>query len=49
VKRLMPKEVMVYTIARDTPIETLTKVPHNELNAIADRVREFGIPVQVSG
>ncbi|MDD4671323.1 MAG: radical SAM protein [Bacteroidales bacterium] len=49
VKKLMPKEVMIYTIARDTPIEALTKVPVSDLEDIADRVRALGIPVQVSG
>jgi wyosine [tRNA(Phe)-imidazoG37] synthetase (radical SAM superfamily) len=49
VKRLSPKEVMIYTIARDTPIDTLKKVPVNDLENIAERVRALGIPVQVSG
>jgi wyosine [tRNA(Phe)-imidazoG37] synthetase (radical SAM superfamily) len=46
---LKPKDVMVYTIARDTPINTLQKVPTQELESIAQRVRAMGIPVQVSG
>jgi len=49
VKELSPKEVMVYTIARSTPIDTLIKVPKTELEKIALRVRALGIPVQVSG
>lgn len=49
VKKLMPKEAMIYTIARDTPVETLKKVPVSDLESIADRVRALGIPVQVSG
>lgn len=49
VKELMPKEIMVYTIARDTPVETLVKVPLADLEAIADKARSLGIPVQVSG
>jgi wyosine [tRNA(Phe)-imidazoG37] synthetase (radical SAM superfamily) len=49
VKDLMPKEIMVYTIARDTPVETLVKVPLADLEAIADKARDLGIPVQVSG
>lgn len=48
VAKLKPKDVMVYTIARDTPINTLEKVPHKELEEIAQRVRALGIPVQVS-
>lgn len=49
VKRLMPKEIMIYTIARDTPVDTLKKVPIEDLEAIAQRARALGIPVQVSG
>ncbi|HPI70715.1 MAG TPA: radical SAM protein, partial [Tenuifilaceae bacterium] len=48
VDELQPKDVMVYTIARDTPIDTLKKVPQAELESIAERVRALGIPVQVS-
>lgn len=48
-KKINPLQVMIYTIARDTPVETLKKVPLNELNVIADRVRDAGFDVQVSG
>jgi wyosine [tRNA(Phe)-imidazoG37] synthetase (radical SAM superfamily) len=45
-----PKQVMIYTIARDTPLETLNKIPFETLNRIARRVeKELNIPVQVSG
>lgn len=46
---LRPRDVMVYTIDRDTPIPTLEKVPLAELEAIGERVRQLGIPVQVRG
>lgn len=45
---IMPKEVMVYTIARDTPHQDLTKISVDELNIIAQKVKALGIPVQVS-
>ena len=48
-KKINPLQVMIYTIARDTPVETLEKVPLNELNTIAGRVRAAGLNVQVSG
>ena len=48
-KRINPLQVMIYTIARDTPIDTLEKIPLNELNSIAKRVRKAGFDVQVSG
>jgi hypothetical protein len=41
---------MIYTIARDTPANDLQKVPIEELEKIAIRVRaETGLEVQVSG
>lgn len=49
IKKIGPRQVMIYTIARDTPTEGLVKVPLKELNRIATHVREAGIDVQVSG
>lgn len=49
IKKINPRQVMIYTIARDTPVETLEKVPLKELNLIADRLRNIGFDVQVSG
>ena len=48
IKAINPKEVMVYTIARDTPAAGLEKVSLHDLKAIAARVEALGIPVQVS-
>ncbi len=48
VERLKPREVMIYTIARDTPTPTLGKVSSDELHAIAERVNQLGIATQVS-
>ncbi len=47
-KKIQPGQVMIYTIARDTPAKDLEKVSAEELNAIAERVRELGLDVQVS-
>jgi len=47
-KKIKPSQVMIYTIARDTPVDTLQKVPVNDLNSIAARVEEAGFLVQVS-
>jgi len=44
-----PSQVMIYTIDRDTPAAGLEKVKLDELQRIADRVREIGFAVQVSG
>lgn len=49
VKQINPKEIMIYTLDRDTPAEGLEKVPLAELEQIANRVRELGYTVQVSG
>ncbi len=48
-KKIQPRQVMIYTIERDTPAQGLTKLPMTELNQIADRVRNAGFDVQVSG
>ncbi len=48
VERLKPREVMIYTIARDTPTPTLEKVSSDELHAIAKRVNQLGVATQVS-
>jgi wyosine [tRNA(Phe)-imidazoG37] synthetase (radical SAM superfamily) len=44
-----PKSVMIYTISRDTPFDTLQKVTLPQLEKIALRVKQLGIDVQVSG
>ena len=48
-KRIKPRQVMIYTIARDTPLNTLEKIPVEELNLIAGRAKLAGFYVQVSG
>ena len=47
-KRITPREVMLYSIDRKTPEESLLKVPMEELETIADRIRAHGIKVQVN-
>lgn len=50
VKEIQPKLVMIYSIARDTPAETLIGITLQKLEDIAGRVeRETLISVQVSG
>jgi wyosine [tRNA(Phe)-imidazoG37] synthetase (radical SAM superfamily) len=49
IKSIAPREVMIYTIHRDTPEGgRLFKVPEKELDQIAAMVRELGIETQVS-
>lgn len=45
---LHPKQVMIYVIDRATPLQTLSKVPADEMKAIAAPLREKGIDVIVS-
>ena len=45
---LHPKQVMIYVIDRATPLQTLSKVPAAEMEAIAAPLREKGIDVIVS-
>lgn len=47
-KVIKPKEVMLYSIDRKTPAEHLEKVSHEELEAVAEKIRELGIKVQVA-
>ncbi len=47
-KRINPREVMLYSIDRKTPEETLEKVSTEELETIAMRFRNEGINVQVN-
>lgn len=48
VKELKPKQVMIYTIDRETPEKGLQKISVEEMEGIAGRVRGLGIPVSVS-
>ena len=47
-KQIQPKQVMIYTIDRETPIKNLQKVTKEELKVIADRARQEGFDVTVS-
>lgn len=49
IRKIKPSQVMIYTIDRDTPLETLEKVPVAELKAIGRKLTEAGFSVQVSG
>lgn len=47
-KQIKPKQVMIYTVDRETPVRNLRKVSKEELEAIADRARREGFDVTVS-
>ena len=48
VKHIAPQQVMIYTIDRETPDQSLRKVTPKELDAIRDRVIASGIPCTAS-
>jgi len=48
VKAVRPSQVMIYTIDRDTPVETLRKADAATLDDIALMIRKLGYEVQVS-
>ena len=47
-KEIKPAKIMVYTFARDTPVEGLRKIPSDELTGIARRARELGFDVEIT-
>ncbi len=47
-RKIRPEKVMIYTINRDTPVETLQKIPVETLEKIAEKVRQAGFSVSVS-
>ena len=48
VAEIKPKQVMVYSLDRDTPCQTLEKVEKDELREIAARVEALGIACSVA-
>lgn len=48
VEEVHPRQVMVYSLDRDTPCKTLEKVPREELQQIAARVEALGIECTVA-
>jgi wyosine [tRNA(Phe)-imidazoG37] synthetase (radical SAM superfamily) len=47
-QKIQPVQVMIYTIARDTPVDTLEKISAKKLNSIAKQLDNKGFHVQVS-
>ena len=48
VRSIAPRQVMIYTIDRETPDQSLRKATHEQLDQIRDRVTALGIPCQAS-
>lgn len=49
IKITRPKEVMIYTIDRETPEKNLEKVPIEELKQIGEKVQQLGIKINIAG
>lgn len=47
-RTINPREVMLYSLDRPTPESNLQRIERPELDAIADRMRRFGIKIQVN-
>jgi wyosine [tRNA(Phe)-imidazoG37] synthetase (radical SAM superfamily) len=46
-KKIRPKQIMIYPIARDTPVHNLAKISLAELDSIAEKVKVSGFNVSV--
>jgi len=46
-KEISPRYVMVYSIDRDTPIDSIIKIPGSKLKSIAKMMNEHGIDAEV--
>ncbi len=49
IKATHPKEVMIYTIDRETPEKNLEKVSLEELKTIGKKVEELGVKINIAG
>ncbi|EJX10078.1 radical SAM domain protein, partial [gut metagenome] len=48
VKEIAPRQVMIYTIDRETPDHDLQKATHEELDRIGELLRQQGLSVSIS-
>lgn len=49
IRRIRPRQVMLYTLDRETPVQGLKKASRQTMDTIAERIRQMGIEVSVSG
>ena len=48
VKEIAPRQVMIYTIDRETPDHDLQKATHEEFDRIVELIKKAGIPATAS-
>ena len=46
--KIRPEKIMIYSLSRDTPVDTIYKVEKNDLECVANRIREAGFNVEVA-
>ena len=49
VRRLSPREIMIYTIDRETPDKTLQKYTVDEMKAFVQPLLDEGFKIQIRG
>lgn len=49
IKQTKPREVMIYTIDRETPSKTIEKISIDKLKEIGEKVSQLGIKINVAG
>ena len=49
IKKINPRKTMIYAIDRETPEKNLEKISQDELEKIAERLRQFGFVVECFG
>ena len=47
-KRINPRQVMIYTLDREWPTEGLKKVSHETMDEVAEKIRKAGFDTSVS-
>lgn len=48
IEEIKPKQVMIYSLDRDTPAKTIEKVEKKKLEEIGKKISALGIPVQIA-
>lgn len=48
-KEINPRQIMLYSLDRETPVQQLEKISPEEMNRIADKARQIGFDVSVAG
>lgn len=48
-KEINPRQIMLYSLDRETPVQQLEKISPEEMNRIAEKARQFGFDVSVAG